>query len=60
MKKEKEEINGKNMKKKAAALKGGGGKGYDRNNNTAMINDVMGAEDDEYGDYGDEAGFTRE
>lgn len=60
LKKEKEEINGKNMKKKAAALKGGGGKGYDRNNNSAMINDVMGAEDDEYGDYGDEGGFKRE
>jgi hypothetical protein len=48
----------KNVKKKAAALKGGGGKGYDRNNNAAMINDVMGA--DEFGDYGEEGGFTRE
>lgn len=50
----------KNVKKKAAALKGGGSKGYDRNNNAAMINDVMGNNDDEYGEYGDEAGFKRE
>jgi hypothetical protein len=45
-----------------ATLKGGGTKGqdtYDRNNNNAMISDVMGADD--YGDYGDEgAGFKRE
>lgn len=49
----------KNIKKKAPAIKGGGGKGYDRNNNAAMINDVMGAEEDE--DYGNEtgAGFKR-
>lgn len=32
-----------------------------RNNNAAMINDVMGVGDDEYGDYGNETGgFTRE
>ena len=49
----------KNIKKKAVALKGGGGKGYDRNNNVAMINDVMGTDD--YGDYGkEEEGFKRE
>jgi len=48
----------KNVKKKAAALKGGGGKGYDRNNNVALINDVMGADD--LGDYGNETGFTKE
>ena len=44
--------------------KGGGGKGYEFNNNPAMINDVMGAatggDNDEYGDYGDEQGFKRE
>lgn len=40
-------------------MKGGGGKGYDRNNNTAMIADVMGAE--EYGDEFDNQGeFKRE
>ena len=50
----------KNVKKQKAALKGGAGKAYERNNNQAMINDVMG-NDDEYGDYGDEgAGFKRE
>lgn len=40
--------------KNVAVLKGAGkgGDNYDRNNNTAMINDVMG--DDDYGDYGDE------
>jgi len=38
-------------------LKGGGGKGYEKNNNAAMINDVMG--DTNYDDYGDEAGFTK-
>jgi hypothetical protein len=40
-------------------LKGGGAKGYDRNNNTAMLQDQMGGDD--YGDYGEEAeGFKRE
>lgn len=40
-------------------MKGGGGKGYDRNNNTAMLQDQMGGDD--YGDYGEEAeGFKRE
>ena len=62
LKKEKEMTKGKAKKKSAApAIKGGGAKGYDyaRNNNTAMINDVMGAENhppeygDEYGEYGD-------
>ena len=48
----------KNVKTKKAALKGGGGKGFDRNNNAAMINDVLG--NDEYGDYGEEGGFKRE
>ena len=43
LKKEKDED--KNIKKKGAVLKGGGGKGYDRNNNAAMIHDVMGADD---------------
>ena len=53
-----EKAGDKNVKKKAPLIKGGGAKGYDRNNNTAMINDVMGAEDDE--DYGNEgAGFKR-
>ena len=42
-----------------AVLKGGGGKGYDRNNNTAMLQDQMGGDD--YGDYGEEeGGFKRE
>lgn len=50
LKLEKEEATGK-KKKKPAALKGGGGKGYEMNNNNAMINDVMGDDD-----YGDEAG----
>ena len=55
---EKEEQNGKNKKKKAPMVKGGGGKGYELNNNVAMISDVMG---DDYGDYGDEGeGFKRE
>lgn len=45
-------------KKKAPAVKGGGGKGYEFNNNQAMISDVMGDAQD-YGDYGDE-GFRRE
>jgi hypothetical protein len=58
---EKEELNGKNKKKKAPTIKGGGGKGYELNNNTAMISDVMGADPDDYGDYGDEGhGFRRE
>jgi len=58
LKKEKSED--KNVKKTKAVLKGGGGKGYDRNNNVAMINDVMGAEGDieEYG--AEEVGFKRE
>jgi len=31
------------------------------NNNAAMVNDVMGNDPDDYGDYGDEGtGFTRE
>jgi len=44
-------------------LKGGGAKGqdiYERNNNNAMVNDVIG---DDYGDYGEEeavGGFKRE
>lgn len=52
----------KNVKKQKATLKGAGGKGYDRNNNTAMLNDQLGGNvaGDEYGDYGDEAGFKRE
>ena len=56
---EKEDGNKKGKKK--AALKGGGAKGYEMNNNAAMVNDVMGAgEGDDYGDYGEEGGFTRE
>ena len=55
----KEKAEDKNVKKKAPAVKGGGAKGYDRNNNTAMINDVMGAEDD-YGFETDNAAFKRE
>ena len=42
---------------------GGPSKGldnYERNNNDAMISDVMGGADDAYGDYGDEEGFTKE
>ena len=54
----KEKADDKNVKKKAAQLKGGGGKGYDRNNNNAMINDVMGAEENE--DYGNETEFKKE
>lgn len=58
----------KSKKNKKAALKHGGQDDkYERNNNVAMINDVMGATavaDDgygDYGDYGDEgAGFTKE
>jgi hypothetical protein len=50
----------KTGKKKAPTLKGGGGKGYDRNNNPAMINDVIGNAGDEYGEYGEETGFKRE
>lgn len=47
------------------ALKfGGQDDKYQRNNNTAMINDVMGTNaeaEDDYGDYGDEGqGFKRE
>ena len=57
-KKEKEEASNKNKKKKAN-LKGGGGKGYELNNNPAMINDVLGGAEDDYGDYGNEAGFKR-
>jgi len=52
--------------KKAALKFGGQDDKYERNNNVAMINDVMGTnavEDDgygDYGDYGDEVGFKRE
>ena len=61
-KKEKEARDGKNKKTAKATLKGAGGKNYERNNNNAMINDVMGAQDyGDYGDYGDEgAAFKRE
>lgn len=62
-KEEKEARDGKNKKKPKASIAGGGGKGGDltRNNNVAMINDVMGYDNNEYGDYGDEAGaFKRE
>ena len=62
-KKEKEARDGKNKKKPKASIAGGGGKGGDltRNNNVAMINDVMGYDNNDYGDYGDEAGtFKRE
>jgi hypothetical protein len=54
----KERSEDKNIKKKAAVLKGVG-KGYDRNNNAAMINDVMGAaeEDDEV--FGEPAAFKK-
>jgi hypothetical protein len=48
----------KNVKKQKAALKGAGSKAYERNNNAAMINDVMG-NDDDYGEEGG-AGFKRE
>ena len=59
VKKEKEDRDKKKGKPKAV-LKGAASKGYDRNNNTAMVSDVMGG--DEYGDYGDEGGtgFKRE
>lgn len=56
LKKEKDED--KNIKKKGAVLKGGGGKGYDRNNNAAMIQDVMGADDLDDEDAGT-TGFKR-
>lgn len=45
LKKEKSED--KNVKKKAPAIKGGASKGYDRNNNNAMIADVMGEAEEE-------------
>lgn len=54
-----EKAGDKNVKKKAPTLKGSTSKGYEMNNNKAMINDVMGAEPDEYGEYGEEA-FTKE
>lgn len=60
VKKEKDDRDKKKGKPKAT-LKGGAAKGYERNNNTAMVNDVMGGE--EYGEYGDETGaatFKRE
>ena len=64
LKKEKESEKGKKkQKEKAPQIKGGGAKGYERNNNAAMINDVMGNEyEDEYGEYGDygDEGFTKE
>lgn len=33
---------------------------YERNNNSSMVQDVMGADDDEYGEYGEEANFKKE
>mmetsp|Transcript_9437 Transcript_9437/g.14477 ORF Transcript_9437/g.14477 Transcript_9437/m.14477 type:complete len:264 (-) Transcript_9437:64-855(-) len=67
LRKEKDEQKGKQKKKKEKpSIKGGGAKGYERNNNTAMLQDVMGEENandgygDEYGDYGDETPYTRE
>ena len=56
---EKEEAQGK-KKKKAAQLKGGGGKGYEMNNNPAMINDVLGGGYGDEDDYGDEKAFQKE
>ena len=60
VKKEKEDRDKKKKGGNKAKLAGGGAKNYDRNNNAAMINDVMG----DYGDYGDETGggttFKRE
>lgn len=55
----KEEKDKAKSKKKAPMIKGGGAKGYEFNNNQAMVADVMGDAGD-YGDYGDEAGFKRE
>ena len=58
-KKEKEARDGKNKKSAKPSIKGAATKN-DRNNNPAMINDMMGG-GDAYGDYGDEAeGFKRE
>lgn len=51
----------KNVKKKnTAVLRGGGAKGYDNNNNAAMIADVMGGTTGDQDEYGNEAGFKRE
>jgi len=55
----KEEKDKAKSKKKAPMIKGGGAKGYEFNNNQAMVADVMGDAGD-YGDYGDEANFKRE
>ena len=57
---EKKRDGGKKKGKEKANLKGAG-KGADnaRNNNPAMVADLMGGDDDygdEYGDYGDEYG----
>lgn len=42
---EKDEASGKGKKKKAApVLKGGGAKGYEFNNNAAMVAEVLGAD----------------
>ena len=50
-----------NKGKEMGNMKGAAAKGADRNNNNAMINDVIGNHDDAYGDYGDEGeGFRRE
>ena len=57
--KQKDEKAAAKTKSSKPSLKGAN-KGADRNNNAAMINDVLGnAEEDEYGDYGEE-GFKRE
>jgi hypothetical protein len=55
----KEKAEDKNVKKKKPTIKGGDSKGYDRNNNPAMIGDIMGGDAD---DYGEEVsgGFKRE
>lgn len=54
-----EKAGDKNVKKKAPTLKGATSKGYEMNNNKAMVNDVMGDVGEEYGEYGEE-GFTKE
>lgn len=57
--KQKDEKSAAKTKSSKPQLKGAN-KASDRNNNAAMINDVMGdVGEDDYGDYGEE-GFKRE
>lgn len=60
--KQKEEKSAAKTKSSKPTLKGGANKGSDnRNNNAAMINDVMGNVDgEEYGEEYGQEGFTKE